>query len=501
MPVWSQKAWGQKASADPLLAIGCTDVVPIASGGYSIVYRARQPEFNRPVALKVLTLPVGDERGRRHFERELNLAGRLTGHPNVVSVFGSGFLTDGRGYVMMEYCPGGSLAERLEAEGTLPARDVVSIGVKIAGVLELAAREGIVHRDVKPGNILITRFGEPALSDFGVAVAVGESSGTTTKALTPAHAAPEMLESGDVGPAADQWALASTLYTLLAGRPPFAIDESKGMLAAMLRVLSDPVPTIPRADVPPGLQGTLERAMAKDPRERWASAGEFGRALQQLERTAGWPQTWMPDQEVADAHRDSRAWAPPGTDGNRGSAPAAPPWGPTPDDATRTWSKRPTPRQEQAPPRPSRRPRLLAAVAGSAAVAIVAAVVLGFVFSKGGSPPKANKTQPTTRPTLQTPSAGLANKLKPRNVEVVHEETTTVTIQWDDPNHGLYPYVVKWAGVWHTTTSKTRTVVAGLDPSKGYCFVVGAVYGVGGETADAAPVCIRGGSLSSTGGT
>ena len=145
--------------SDPLSAIGCTDAVPIASGGSSVVYRARQEEFDRLIAVKVLALPVVDERARRRFQRELAMAGRLTGHPNVVTVFASGFLPDGRGYVQMEYCPGGSLADRLTAEGVLPVQDVVSIGVKVCGVLELAAREGIVHRDIKPANILITRFG------------------------------------------------------------------------------------------------------------------------------------------------------------------------------------------------------------------------------------------------------------------------------------------------------------------------------------------------------
>ena len=97
---------GETAPADPLIGIGCTDAVPIASGGYSVVYRARQQAFDRVVAVKVLTLPVGDERGRRRFERELNLAGRLTGHPNVVTVFASGFLPDGRGYVHDGVLPG-----------------------------------------------------------------------------------------------------------------------------------------------------------------------------------------------------------------------------------------------------------------------------------------------------------------------------------------------------------------------------------------------------------
>ena len=239
----------RETSADPLAAIGCSEAVAIASGGSSVVYRARQEAFDRVVAVKVLTVPAADERARRRFERELALAGRLTGHPNVVTVFASGFLADGRGYIQMEYCPGGSLADRLAGTGVLPVRDVIGIGVKMCGVLELASKEGIVHRDVKPANILVTRFGEPALSDFGVAVVTGEIT-ATTQGLTPVHAAPEVLESRQAGAPADQWSLASTLHTLLAGRPPFAGREGEGMLAGMLRVLRDPVPVIPRPEVP-----------------------------------------------------------------------------------------------------------------------------------------------------------------------------------------------------------------------------------------------------------
>ncbi|MDQ2724985.1 MAG: serine/threonine protein kinase, partial [Actinomycetota bacterium] len=297
---------------DPFAAIGCVDVVPIGQGGSSLVYRARQQAFDRLIALKVLSMPLVDERARRRFERELALAGRLTGHPNVVTVFASGFFGDGRAYVEMEYCHGGSLADRLAAQGPLPVRDVVSIGVKIAGVLEMARLAGIVHRDVKPANVLVTRFGEPALADFGIAIVAGEMTGTT-QALTPVHAAPEVLESRGAGPAADQWSLGSTLHTLLAGRAPFASGEDEGLLAGMLRILNDPVPVIPRADVPETLRSVLARAMKKLPEERWPSAAELGAALQEVERREGWAVTAMPTEEVAEARY-------PASDGGTGSA-------------------------------------------------------------------------------------------------------------------------------------------------------------------------------------
>jgi hypothetical protein len=506
-------------SADPLLGVGCSEAVPIASGGSSVVYRARQQEFDRVVALKILMLPVADERARRRFQRELALAGRLTGHPNVVTVFASGFLPDGRGYIQMEYCPGGSLADRLEAEGVLPVQEVVSIGVKMCGVLELAAREGIVHRDVKPANILLTRFGEPALSDFGVAVVMGETTGTT-QALTPVHAAPEVLESRPVGPAADQWSLASTLHTLLTGRPPFAGPEGEGVLVGMLRVLSDPVPAIPRQDVPADLQTALARALEKAPEERWSSAADLGRALQAIERHAGWPVTALPVEEVPEARpRPDRAGlhpmgqpdgevttpgrrggirpegaVPPVVSGEHGLAVAheyGPPAEPTSAEETRMWARRTAP---PPPPEPSRRPSRrrwwwLAAAAGAL---VVIGIVAAVLVTTGSSGPKVS---PRT-PRLQPPSPALAAQLAPRQVEITNEQPTTVTIHWVDPSNGRYPFVVKVSdGSVVTATSSTQTVVTGLAPTQGYCFVVGAVYGVGGEIANAPPVCVRGGKM------
>ncbi len=549
-----------KAAADPLLAIGCREAVPIASGGSSVVYRAYQEAFDRVVAVKVLTAPIADERIRRRFQRELSLAGRLSGHPNVATVFASGFLGDGHGYVLMEYCPAGSLADRL-ATGPLPVQEVLSIGVKMCGVLELAAREAIVHRDVKPANVLRTRFGEPALSDFGVAVAMGETTGTT-QALTPAHAAPEVLESRQVGPAADQWSLASTLHTLLARRPPFAGREGEGLLTSMLRVLSDPVPVIPRSDVPGELQESLWRAMAKSPEDRWPSAVAFGRSLQAIERSAGWPETRLPIEEDFPGGRENvpiaapppdetttpglrhlargggpdgagrpraggpdgagrpreagpdgvarprsgapdgsaRTEPPPAGSGAGGTAgiaqstaqpgnPPPPVVAPVSDEKTRAWARRQSP-DVVVPEHPSP-PRRWWWIAGAGGV-IVAAALVAVLLLTTSSTPKSN----TRAPRLLAPSPALATNLAPRNVEVVNEQPTTATLRWIDPSAGLYPFVVRVSnGSLQTAQSNTQTVVTGLDPTRGYCFVVGAVYGVGGQIANAPPVCIRGGTM------
>lgn len=508
------------STGDPFAAVGCTDVVPIGSGGTSIVYRAYQPAFDRLIALKVLVAPLADERSRRRFAREVALAGRLTGHPNVVTVFASGFLEDGRGYVEMEYCPGGSLMDRVAGQGPLPVRDVCSVGVKLAGVLELARQGGIVHRDVKPANVLVTRFGEPALSDFGIATVAGEITGTT-RSLTPVHSAPEVLESREVGPLADQWSLASTLYTLLAGRPPFGGAEGEGMLAGMLRILSDPVPAIPRADVPDGLRAALERAMTKDPEGRWPTPAAFGEALQAVERSSGWPITVLPVEEVVEQRYGSfsgritpappadasstQAWRRPGSAAPAAEPPPASPPSrpaeapaflenvpglPVAGDATRQWSRRPTSLPPAVatgtPPRGSRRGWWL--VLGSVAAALVAAVVLVVALSSRGS----GRAHPGT--TIQPGHASQAAQYAPKQVAVVSEQGTTVTLRWVDPNNGQFPFVVRVSNVSRVqvATSSTQTVVEGLTPGSPYCFEVGAVYAVG-LVSYSHPVCINGG--------
>ncbi len=542
----------REVAVDPLAAVGCTDTVAIGSGGASVVYRARQVAFDRLVALKVLNLPLEDERAQRRFQRELSLAGRLTGHPNVVTVFASGFLPDGRGFVQMEYCPGGSLADRLAGEGPLSVDRVVAVGIKLAGVLELARIQGIVHRDVKPANVLITRFGEPALSDFGIAVVSGEVTGTT-QALTPVHAAPEVLESRVVGAAADQWSLGSTLHTLLAGRAPYASMEAEGLLAGMLRVLNDPVPAIPRTDVPASLRAVLERTMAKDPQARYRTAGDLGRALQAVEAEQGWPATRLPIEEVPEARgpwSDAASTGPETTTspGTGGIWPArVTPAGPPPEGHTQQWSRhsgrQPGTRLPAIPPvmppsvapppgapretapnggaatagestrHFSRRPALdphpafspTAPVApsrrtlywgiGAGVVAVV--VVVGLVVFLTRSPAK-----PTTKPgpVLQSPSAAANARYAPRNVTVSDEQPTTVTLHWTDPSNGSIPYVVQVSdGRTQVATSNDQAVVAGLDPGQGYCFVVLGVYGVGSRAAGSS-VCIRGGTATPASG-
>lgn len=254
----------------------------VGRGGFSIVYKAHQVALGRVVVLKVLTVARAGERERDRFLREVGLVIRLSGHPHVVTVLDAGVTGAGYPYIAMDYFEFGSLHDRLRAQGPLPAAEVAAIGAKIGGALGTAHTAGILHRDIKPRNILMSRFGEPALADFGVALLVSAPhagrSDTITPYLTPAHAAPEILDGGDPTVAADIYSLGSTLYELLAGRPAYQLDGA-GFAQLITRVLHDPPPPLIRTDVPEPLREAVLRAMAKDPAARFASTAELAAAL------------------------------------------------------------------------------------------------------------------------------------------------------------------------------------------------------------------------------
>jgi serine/threonine-protein kinase PknK len=251
----------------------------IAHGTTALVFRAIQTKLNRPVAIKVITADTGSV--PVNAARELATTVALSSQPHIVSIIDTGMTDDERPYIVMEYCEGGSYAQILRQRGPLPTDDVVEVGIKIGEALHAAHQVGIVHRDVKPSNILRSRFG-PALTDFGIARAPDELSGTLTREMmTPHHASPEaLLHQAQSGPS-DVYSLASTMWALLVGRPPF-VDASRSSMdiyAFRDRVLHDPLPPLPRDDVPAWLLIELTRAMAKLPSQRHGTALEFAEAL------------------------------------------------------------------------------------------------------------------------------------------------------------------------------------------------------------------------------
>src|SRR5579859_7522880 len=242
---------------------GYRDLARIGHGGFSVVYRAVQESFERAVALKVLTVG-SDEDARRRFRREVRLASRLSGHPHVVTVLDTGSTASGRPYLAMDLYDGGSMRDRLRRSGPLSPAQTAGVGAKIAEALAAAHNLGVLHRDVKPNNILVSRFGEPALADFGVSCLLdSNTSASVLDVFSPQHAAPELMTRGVPSVSSDIYALGSTMYELLTGKPPFGAD-SRDVRAIMWRAMSEPAP---RPDCPelPGLADAVVRAMAKEP--------------------------------------------------------------------------------------------------------------------------------------------------------------------------------------------------------------------------------------------
>lgn len=259
---------------------GFEEIEHVGSGGFGVVYRARQLEFNRTVAVKVLGAFAQTPESRRRFERECQATGAVSDHPHIVTLFGSGISAEGRPYLVMEYMPGGSMADRLTASGLIEWQEVGQIGVKLSGALETAHRAGILHRDIKPENVLLSAYGEPCLGDFGIArIQDGTEtrSGVVTASL--AHAAPEVLEGGRPSPSSDVYSLASTLYGLLLGRAPFRRPTDEGFQALVVRIATQPPPDVRPLGVPDELAAVLEKGLSKTPHERFGTAEEFGEAL------------------------------------------------------------------------------------------------------------------------------------------------------------------------------------------------------------------------------
>ncbi len=521
-------------------------------GGFSVVYRAQQERLDRVVALKVLSVEAVDADTMRRFERECQITGRLTGHPNVVTVLDTGMTEGGRPFIAMDYFERGSLRDRLSREGPLPVPDVLRIGVKIAGALAATHEAEVLHRDVKPQNILVSKYGEPALADFGVARLVDASEATHTNAFTPHHAAPEIVNGLPPGVTSDVYALASSMYQLLAGGPAFKGGPDTGIGPLMMRILNDPPPQFQRPDVPPQVYDVIARAMAKSPDDRYPTAVVFATRLQQLQADLRLPVTELAG---SDSMTSPPPPLPPETDHSGYTAPALDmliqqyePHLPAahPDAAVHQQTApppvtRPSQQQQQTtvPPRQhtGRReatPRTLAAtreqeaetpppvdkagrrgglIAGALGVLLLGTgigVGVLLVFGKDDKPTP-TPASTTAAPKVASPSAPAVPArvmlaARPRALRAI-AKGPLVVLRWRLARGNNYPIMVQQADETgsqppqalpkHTLT----TTITGLDPAKGYCFTVGSIVALGQSNGQAPTIswahaaCIRNASV------
>jgi predicted Ser/Thr protein kinase len=256
----------------------------LAIGGMGSVYLAQDERLGRRVAIKLLKDELaGDPRFVERFRREARAVASLS-HPNMVAVYDYGE-DENHHYIVMEYAEGRDLAQVLREEGPFSPDRAVHIGSQICAALGHAHAAGVIHRDVKPANIILSEHDRARVTDFGIARAAGDSTLTATGSFlgTAHYLSPEQASSNPIGPASDIYSLGIVLYEMLTGAVPFTGDTP---IAVAMRHVSDPVPPPSELnpDVPPELDEVIATATAKDPEDRFASAEDMAAALQAASR-------------------------------------------------------------------------------------------------------------------------------------------------------------------------------------------------------------------------
>jgi eukaryotic-like serine/threonine-protein kinase len=349
----------------------------LRSGGMAGLWQAHDDVLDRDVAVKVLAEHLSaDPAARERFEREARAVARLSSHPHVVTIYDVGEC-EGSAYIVMELMARGSLADRLAAEGAVPRQTALGWLGDAASALDDAHAAGIVHRDVKPANMLLDGRGGLALADFGIALVAREEQLTRTGEIlgTMAYSAPEQALGRPATPASDRYSLAVVAYELLVGRRPF--DAAHPAAQARAHVEDAPPPTGSAA-----LDAVLGRGLAKDPAERWGRAGALVAALERglgQSDVTGVTATAQPARPAAATGRTVRVRAP------RAPAPVA---------TGRT-----------APPRRSRTPWL---AAGALALVVAGLVLAAGLGGSGGGQPSPATSQQAASAKRSAPSRSTA---------------------------------------------------------------------------------------------
>lgn len=363
----------------------------LGRGGMATVYKAYDPRFEREVAVKVLPREMlHDPQFRVRFEREAKTVASLE-HPAIVPVYDVGE-EDGQPYFVMRYMTGGSLSERIKSN-SLSLADTAKIIERLASALDEAHAKGVVHRDLKPGNILFDHISEPYVSDFGIAkIAQAPGSATVTGGGiigTPAYMSPEQAQGDKVDGRSDIYALGVIVFEMLTGRQPY---ESDTPMAVVVKHITDPVPHIldSNPNLPAEIEPVIERAMAKNRDERYPNAKEFSQAL------------------TAVAKGESPTFTP-------AKVPAG-----KPVDKTRVASHPAGPTQVAAHPSTAKSGGFPLWVLGLGGLVLLAILVVGGIFLLGGGIPTSPAATATETAPAPAPEASVTEPVLP-----VEEPTAT----------------------------------------------------------------------------
>lgn len=274
----------------PFTVEGFTDLELIGTGGFSHVYKALDTGFQSHVALKVLNITLDDRKDRSAFEHECHVLGRLRSHPDIVTPLRNGFTSSGLPFIAMELMDC-SLWEFIRKHGPLSVPEMLHTILKVAGALGAAHAAGILHRDVKPQNVLLSlEYRHPKLADFGIATVQTSANTMGLSPITPPYAAPEIHEGEPASQQSDLYSLAATGFAFLTGSPPVPPRPDESQLAYARRIVTEPPSPLP-AGTPGPVSGPLLGAIAKRPEERTRTVRDFAAQLLEAQRVLGYQQT------------------------------------------------------------------------------------------------------------------------------------------------------------------------------------------------------------------
>src|SRR4051812_28854951 len=369
-------------------------------GGMGVVYVATHLALNRRVALKLIAPDLAADEGFRERFKQESMTAASIDHPNVIPIYHAGE-EDGKLYITMRYVEGTDLRAMIARDGKIPPRQAAEIVSQVAAALDAAHKSGLVHRDVKPANVLIGEAGQAYLTDFGLTKHAGSQGGLTqtgTFVGTLDYIAPEQLQGGPIDARVDVYALGCVLYQTLTGAVPFPRDTEPAKIWAHMQE-EPPSVVASHPDVPGQFEQVVQRAMAKKPDDRFPSAGDLGRAA-------------LAAAEARDVATGERSVA-------TGEAAPTEAVGAAPPPAPGTYVDAPPPTAGMAypppgaapPPAGQRRNLLPFAIAGTALI-VIAAIVAVIASSGGGGGKKPAPAPTVAATTATTPSAPAAGDEK-----------------------------------------------------------------------------------------